>query len=172
MEYSCPKSPDSQCASPITAPQKTLNFDSFSDFLEKLETSFYCIFDIIYNMLRFFSSFQGVTIFFHQKTPNKDQKSKLSQYPSNQKMRIWTLMKNEVKKSFFYLMMWNCLKNLFVAFNLSKNAQLRVFWLIFIEKSHFGDPIDLLIIFLVYHWIYLVKTLRLSTHMTIFWIIF
>ena len=46
------------------------------------------------------------------------------------------------KSKMFFLMMLNCLKKLFVAFILSKNAQLGVFWLIFVEKSHFGDPIE------------------------------
>ena len=34
-------------------------------------------------------------------------------------------------------------ENLYVIFNLSKNAQLGVFWPIFVEKSNFGDPVDL-----------------------------
>ena len=42
---------------------------------------------------------------------------------------------------------------------------------IFVETSHFGDPIDLQIIFLVHDGICLVAKLRLSTHMTTFLII-
>ena len=75
------------------------------------------------------------------------------------------------KNLFFDSMMWNCPKNSFVTFNWSKNAQSGVFWLNFVYKSHFGDLIDLQIIFLIHHWIFLVKTLRLSTHMPIFKII-
>ena len=70
-----------------------------------------------------------------------------------------------------FLMMSNCLKILFVIFNSSKNAQLRVFWQFFFRKVLFWGAYWLLNHFLMNHWICLVEMLRLSTHMTKFWII-
>ena len=47
-----------------------------------------------------------------------------------------------------------------------------MFWQIFVKMSHFGDPIYLENIFHIYRWIFLVKALLLSAHMTIFWVMF
>ena len=52
---------------------------------------------------------------------------------------------------------------------LVKKAPLGVFWPIFVEIFDFGDPIDPSVIFVIHHWICLVKTLLLSTYKTIFW---
>ena len=60
------------------------HFDSFSHFLEKLETCFrsFCWYFVKHNRTRFFQFFPG------------ESKFHLSEYLSNRKIRLWTSMQN------------------------------------------------------------------------------
>ena len=71
----------------------------------------------------------------------------------------------KIRRFVFYVIVLNHLKNSVMTLILGKIFNWGCF---LVKKSHFRDPIDIQSFFHVHHQICLVKTLHLSTHMTIF----
>ena len=66
------------CVFPLDHPRNSRDFDSFSDFLEKLEISFGATLRYyVHTLGKFFPvlSKRGSHIFFHQKTPKRPKNS-------------------------------------------------------------------------------------------------
>ena len=77
------------CVFPLQHPQISRDFGSFSNFLEKLGTSFGIIFDIMYYIIRFIFPVlsRGSQLIIHYYPPKKTENSQLSEYSSDPKLR-------------------------------------------------------------------------------------
>ena len=76
----------------------------------------------------------------------------------------------KVKKNLKFSML-NFLRSSFLRLDWTRNNFLVVSWPFSAKKTPLGDPIDLQKNSHAHHWIRLIKTLHLSTHMTIFEVI-